>query len=197
MSNGFAGWAFRPEIANDWAKLDNVFSPYECQRVIEYGESLRLDPAFVGGHGITNKQIRDSNISWFHPRDEASSWIFKRVSEAIIELNEGVFRFDLWGFMEGMQFTKYEAPGGKYEEHVDRFNGGMVVRKLSCSILLSDPSEFEGGDLDVWVSGKPSPMVKERGSLIAFPSFTMHAVKPVTEGTRYSLVAWATGKPFR
>lgn len=197
MSNSFAGWAFTPEIVNDWAKLSNVFSAYECNRIIEYGESLRLSEACVGGIGNTNKDIRDSNISWIHPRDENASWIFKRVADAITELNESTFKFDLWGFMEALQFTKYEAPGGKYEEHVDRFNGGMVVRKLSCSILLTDPMEFVGGDLDVWTSGKPMPMVKEQGAMLAFPSFVIHAVKPVTQGTRYSLVAWATGKPFR
>ena len=48
---------------------------------------------------------------------------------------------------------------------------------------------------------KPLPiMVKEvvpRGSIVVFPSFLYHEVKPITKGTRYSLVVWFIGKPFK
>jgi len=40
-------------------------------------------------------------------------------------------------------------------------------------------------------------MKKEQGTLIAFPSHTLHEVTPITEGRRYSLVGWITGKPFK
>jgi PKHD-type hydroxylase len=193
----FGGWAFTPEIVNDWGKVDSVFSAYECERIIEYGESLNVQAASVGGQKTTNTEIRDSKTSWIHPRDESATWIFQRVAAAVTEINAELFKFDLWGFMEALQFTRYDAPGGKYDTHVDRFNGSMVVRKLSLSILLTDPNKYEGGDLDVYVGGKPQKLIKQRGALIAFPSFILHGVTPVTKGTRHSLVGWATGKPFK
>jgi PKHD-type hydroxylase len=193
----FSGWGFEPEIVNDFGLVPGVFSDYECDRIVEYGEERNLQAAGVGGRGEKVKEVRDSSITWIQPNDDSAAWIYRRVTDAIKEVNEQVFKFDLWGFLEALQFTRYDAPGGKYDTHVDRFNGGMVIRKLSCTTLLTDPSAFEGGDLDVWVCGKPMSMVKQRGALIAFPSFILHAVKPVTQGTRHSLVGWVAGKPFK
>ena len=193
----FSGWGFEPEIVNDFGVISSVFSDYECDRIVEYGEQQKMSAAGVGGHRNVSKEVRDSSITWIHTNDESAAWIYRRVSDAIKEVNEQLFKFDLWGFLEALQFTRYDAPGGKYDTHVDRFNGGMVVRKLSLSILLTNPSDFEGGDLDVWTSGKPASMVKQRGALVAFPSFILHAVKPVTKGTRHSLVGWVAGKPFK
>lgn len=193
----FHGWAFQPEVVNDWALHERVFTDVECDRIVEYGESLRMDAASIGGKGARRLDTRDSHISWFNSRDPALSWVYKRMQQAIMELNDQAFRFDLWGFMEPFQFTRYDAPGGKYDVHVDRFHEGMVVRKLSASVLLTDPSTYTGGDLDVWVSGQPQQMPRMRGAMIAFPSFVLHAVKPVTQGTRHSLVSWVAGKPFK
>ena len=47
------------------------------------------------------------------------------------------FHFELTGLFEGLQFTRYEAPSGKYDKHVDRtFNS--LIRKLSFTVQLSD-----------------------------------------------------------
>jgi len=39
--------------------------------------------------------------------------------------------------------------------------------------------------------------IKSQGSLVIFPSFVQHRVKPVTKGTRYSLVIWSLGQPYK
>ena len=193
----FHGWSFAPEFANDWALRERVFTDSECDQIIEYGESLRMDAAGIGGRGSQVLEVRDSRVSWMHCKDPAVAWVYKRMQQAIMELNDQAFKFYLWGFLEAFQFTRYDAPGGKYDVHVDRFNGGMVIRKLSASVLLTDPNTYEGGDLDVWVGGRPSPMPRVRGAMIAFPSFLLHAVQPITKGTRHSLVSWVAGKPFK
>ena len=72
-----------------------------------------------------------------------------------------------------------------------------IIRKLSLSIQLSDPSSYEGGELVLYVGEEGITVPKEQGKLIAFPSFTLHEVKPVTKGERYSLVAWITGPQFK
>jgi PKHD-type hydroxylase len=79
------------------------------------------------------------------------------------------------------------------------------VRKISMTLNLSNPEDFEGGKLkfdlgkthdtgvDIWECEE----LKTKGSMIFFPSFLPHTVTPITKGTRYSLVLWALGKPWR
>jgi PKHD-type hydroxylase len=69
--------------------------------------------------------------------------------------------------------------------------------KISLSIQLSDPSEYEGGDLEfTWGrSSKFAP--KEKGAMVLFPSYSLHKVHPVTKGKRRALVLWAHGPAFR
>ena len=63
------------------------------------------------------------------------------------------------------------------------------------SILLNDPSEFEGGDFEILSEGKITKLKQGHG--IAFASFINHRVQKVTRGVRQSLVVWFGGKPFR
>jgi PKHD-type hydroxylase len=118
------------------------------------------------------------------------------MTDVVLSLNKQFFRFDLEGFGEGFQFTKYEAPAGKYDVHIDK-SFGKNIRKLSIVVQLSDPTEYEGGDLCIQTCNNPQFARKEQGFLVAFPSYVLHGVQPVTSGTRYSLVAWLTGPPFR
>jgi len=78
------------------------------------------------------------------------------------------------------------------------------IRKLSVSCLLSDPKDYKGGDLEFQIRNQDDPTIvnntehiRKRGSIIVFPSFVWHRVKPVTEGTRYSLVIWNLGPPWK
>mgnify|MGYP003641320843 FL=1 len=60
------------------------------------------------------------------------------------------------------------------------------------SLILND--DYEGGEFETWSSGKKK---FKKGSMIFFPSWVLHKVNPVTKGTRYSLVVWFLGAPFR
>jgi PKHD-type hydroxylase len=79
---------------------------------------------------------------------------------------------------------------------VDRIVNG-TVRKLSFTLQLSDPADYDGGELQLMNSKKPTIASREQGYVMVFPSYTLHEVTPVTRGTRYSLVSWVTGKPFK
>jgi len=123
-------------------------------------------------------------------------WAFRRVTDTILNLNERFFGFDIFGLNEGFQFTNYKAPSDKYGKHVDRiFN--FTVRKLSVSIQLTDPKEYEGGELYLYEGDEGILMDKKQGTLIMFPSFVLHEVTPVTKGERNSLVTWVTGNQFK
>jgi len=190
-----ASWAFELEKTNAWAYWDQAFTPKECQKIIDYANGFKKIDASVYNKGELNNEIRESKVVWITP-DSDINWVYQRMTDVITKLNADYFNFDLFGFTEGFQFTEYNAPSGHYGKHVDsRFNG--TVRKLSFVLQLSDAKDYEGGELQIHLSDKPEVMKKEQGTLIAFPSPTLHEVTPITEGRRYSLVGWITGKPFK
>ena len=71
------------------------------------------------------------------------------------------------------------------------------ARKLSLVVQLSDPEDYEGGDLEIYTGHEPLVVKKKKGMTAFFPSYQLHGVTPVTKGTRYSLVVWVHGPAFR
>ena len=130
-----------------------------------------------------------------YPSDNMD-WVFRRVTDIVLDLNKRFFNFDVFGLNEGFQFTNYKAPSNKYGKHVDRASD-FIVRKLSISIQLTDPKEYQGGELYLYEDDKGMLMDKKQGTLIMFPSYILHEVKPVTKGERNSLVTWVTGNQFK
>jgi PKHD-type hydroxylase len=186
-------WAFNLDPVSSWAYWDQAFSEEECERIIEIGNSKAKEQAKVRNN--TLKKVRKSEIAWLYPSPELD-WAYRRMTDIITSLNDRFFQFDLFGATEGFQFTKYTAPGGKYGKHIDSAHGSLI-RKLSFTLQLSKPESYKGGDLCLYLGEKPEVMKKEQGYVALFPSYVLHEVKPVTEGTRYSLVSWITGKPFK
>ena len=186
-----SSWSFELDNINFYASADSVFSKEECQTII----NIAKDKGLIKGKTVSKADARDSKISWLYPVD-GMDWVFRRVTDISIYLNEKYFNFDLFGINEGFQFTNYEAPSGKYGKHIDR-GINMTVRKLSISIQLTNPEEYEGGELYLYDNDKGTLMDKTQGTLIMFPSYVLHEVMPVTKGTRNSLVTWVTGKQFK
>jgi PKHD-type hydroxylase len=187
-------WAFKTEQRQRWAYWDNLFTPEECDMIISDCNVYNLMRGQVIGNS-NHESVRDSDITWITPQKNFE-WMYNRLTGAVVSLNDRYFGFDLWGFGESLQFTKYEAPAGKYDSHVD-CSLNASIRKLSIVLQLSDPKDYEGGDFEIIDQNDPEKLLRSRGTLLAFPSFTMHRVTPVTQGTRYSLVGWITGPSFK
>jgi PKHD-type hydroxylase len=186
-------WTFETDFTHPYAFWNNAFSYKECKKIIELGKKLSPTRGVAKGR---NDGYRLSNVVFIYPSDE-NNWLFLRISEIVTNLNDKFFGFDLFGLVEGLQFTMYDGEEqGKYDKHTDT-GFGSLVRKLSLTVQLSDEESYEGGELILHISGSDYVSSKEQGSALVFPSYTLHEVKPVTKGTRYSLVAWVTGKPFK
>ena len=186
-----AAWNFKLDKVNLYAYCNDVFTKEECEEIIK----IAKNKGFTKGVTIGEKDIRKSNISWLYACDNMY-WAFRRVTDIILNLNERFFGFDIFGLNEGFQFTNYKAPDEKYGKHVDRILN-FAVRKLSVSIQLTDPKEYEGGEIYLYEGDKGILMDKKQGTLIMFPSFVLHEVTPVTKGERNSLVTWVTGNQFK
>lgn len=155
------------------------------------------DRAQVGGNpqGEDLAKIRRSKISWLNNSTD-TEWVFRKLADVASALNAQFYRFDLTGFGEALQLTHYDqSEHGMYGWHQD-YNA-KISRKLSLVLQLTDPSEYEGGNLQIKTGGEEQTVRKQRGLIAAFPSYVLHQVTPVTQGTRQSLVAWVSGPAFK
>lgn len=168
--------------------------------------------------------IRDSEVSWFG--GENDYWVYNLLTPYLAEANKkSGWKYD-YDYHESIQFTKYgqnQFYGWHYDGAGDHHNVYRKitsdkkdmkqvedsrmwgkVRKLSMTVNLSFAHSYEGGNLkfDNGPHHKGERFyecteIRPRGSIIVFPSYIYHQVTPVTSGTRYSLVMWTIGKPFK
>ena len=175
-----------------------IFSPQQCQMIIDKGMSLKKETDAVGinkpGGGI-DPEKRITTISWIPFKDMPE--MYKDIQATMLKANGNHFGFDGMKLTEPGQFTHY-LTGGFYDWHMDNDVLGKhqpPVRKISMTLLLSDPSTFEGGELEFMSKGKTAKL--QQGQAIFFASWLQHRVKPVTQGERKSLVMWFGGPPFK
>ena len=189
-----------------------------CDEIIKYGNQQREELAVIGGFtkntNLTKKEekilkkTRDSNVAWLNDQ-----WIYNEIIPYVNQANKDSGWNFQWDVSETCQFTKYRL-NQYYHWHCDSFHSPYNtpndltkhgrIRKLSVTVSLSDPKEYKGGELqfDFYNEKRKKNIVTckeilEKGSLVVFPSFVWHRVKPVTKGTRYSLVIWNLGSQFR
>jgi len=193
-TRGGGAWPLKLDHVENWAWRNNLFTAEELDTIISVGNATELMKASTYG-SVQSDKNRNSFVTFLFP-NETTNWIFARLAGAINEMNQQFFQFDLTGMEQGLQFTRYTAPGEHYDWHIDK--GYMTpARKLSLSVQLSDPKDYKGGEFEMMFGRKPHKIGRERGMTVFFPSYTLHRVKPVTQGTRYSLVAWISGPPFK
>ena len=181
---------------HDYWKIDNYIPSYICDEIIKNHDNFIEGgvTAYVGAEK-ERSDTRKSEIQWIK-----TPFYLNLVFDIFRRVND-IFQFDIES-IESLQLTRYTAPDGQYDFHVDsngysRKSVNQQVRKLSMSCLLNDSDDFDGGVFQMNVSSDIYDIKLNKGDLIIFPSYFRHRVTPVTRGTRYSLVAWACGKPFR
>jgi|TARA_R110001592_G_scaffold75233_4_gene227979 PKHD-type hydroxylase len=149
-----------------------------------------------GADGQVSESVRRSELNWLS-KDAECSWVFEVLSHVVSSINAEYFGFDLTGFGEPIQLTNYhESRQGTYKWHQD-FGASGSSRKLSLVLQLSNPEDYEGGELQILTTGQPSSMQKKRGLITVFPAWTLHQVTPVIKGTRQTLVTWVSGPEFK
>jgi len=207
-------------LKNYYWYFKSALTPRFCDEVIRYANTKKETMALTGGYGdkelnkeeVKNLQRkRKSDLVWLD-----DTWIYKEIHPFVHEANDKAgWNFE-WDWSESCQFTKYKL-NQYYDWHCDSWDkpyekDGLQkgkIRKLSMTCQLTDGSEYTGGELEFDFRNYEPNMRDEdkhriqckeilpKGSIIVFPSHVWHRVKPVLSGTRYSLVVWNLGKPFR
>ena len=176
--------------------FENGFNSEELDKIYkDVGEIDFVKATTIGGD---NKEARSSSIKWV-PQNMKWNWLYGKLMDMATEANQALWDFDLHSAPEQIQYTEYYASeGGHYTWHQDIGPGMLSLRKVSITVQLSSPDEYEGGDLDIWQGGNGHLTApRGAGTVVIFPSYMMHRVSPVTVGTRRSFVLWLGGEHYR
>ena len=185
-----------------WLYFNKALDSSWCDEIVDHA-TKNYDPteAVFGFDDMKkNTSFRNSEIRWLNPKFEKG--IVDEIWYYANQVNRDSFDLDL-RYINEIQFTKYigdpDTPG-KYDWHhdVDWTEKRAFHRKLSVIFQLTDPNEYEGGNIEFDSTISPLPVEAFlKGSIILFPSFHRHRVLPVTQGVRHSLVTWVEGPHWR
>ena len=172
-----------------------IFTEKLCKEIIDLSSTLKKEQGTILNKEVGEQERRrQSTISWL-PFNKMQP-MYDDLIYLVQKINRNHFGFSNIQITEEAQVSEY-SKGQFYHWHTDSsidMNTEPPVRKLSMTLLLNDPSEFEGGNLEI--AGKNlSPM--KQGHAAIFASFLQHRVTPVTKGVRKSLVVWFNGEPFK
>jgi PKHD-type hydroxylase len=180
MSLGNYYWKWDETIPK--SLIDMALSEAEAREKQSGGVGIGSDNA-----PTINATVRKSEIAF----ELSTHWLCGIVANYVLHANQlaGWNRSLL--APEVLQYGVYR-PGDFYDWHIDcdLVSLSATNRKLSATLLLSDPADFEGGELEIEGCEK---VVLKQGSLIVFPSMLRHRVTPVTKGKRISAVSWIHG----
>mgnify|MGYP003643641141 FL=1 len=171
-----------------------IFTPKLCQEIIDLSKTLEKEKGKINNSDFELSTIRKSTINWI-PFDKMQL-VYDDINSFIQKTNRNHFGFNDVEITEMAQVSEY-SKGDFYDWHTDTsidMDREPAVRKLSMTLLLNNPNEFEGGDLQI--AGKVIHPIKQ-GHATIFASFLQHRVTSVTKGIRKSLVMWFGGEPFK
>jgi len=180
--------------------LKPVLTPQQCDDVIKIGQNQPCINAEVATgkpgdkkRNKVDKKKRLTQISWIPFR--LAKPMYQIIERWLLDTNINHFNFDGMQITEQAQYTEY-SKGGFYDWHMDssiEMSTMPNVRKISMTLLLSEPKDFKGGTLEV----ANKSLNLKRGYAVFFASFLRHRVHSVTQGNRKSLVMWFGGPPLK
>lgn len=176
---------------------ENCFTLDEIKEILNLQNVFELKPSKILSENDTTYRISEN--FWIPKNDSKYKWIYDRLLKYIGMANN-TYKFDLSMLHDDIQVAIYKSEkNGNYSWHDDMITNTNfnTTRKLSLSVQLSDENEYEGGELEIVTSPNNFIASKKIGTIIIFPSFLIHRVKPVTKGNRISLVLWIDGPPFK
>lgn len=192
---------------NWYFHFDKAIDPFWIDKIREFCDQSEEEEALTGENTDPTKaqhSLRKNKVSW-HNNEILYNIIrpFGLQANVVAGWNYNLTR------IEPMQYTVYYGDRNHYNWHIDSmYKEGMeTIRKITAIIQLSDESEYEGGDFELAQTFdcndehiefdteiiNMNNIIKQKGSILLFPSFLFHRVKPITSGVRRTLVCWFHG----
>ena len=177
----------------DYYYFDSFFDNDEVEKIKELSKNYQVIDGNIGGD--INYDYRKSKIRWLLLNDE-TRFIYDKIVDLMKIANDKMWNFNITTMNDSIQFSEYsDNYQGFYDWHMD-VGSKISTRKLSMIVQLTDPDEYEGGNLEFMFRRDVMQAPRTKGTVIFFPSFFMHRVTKVTRGTRNSLVYWFEGPTF-
>jgi PKHD-type hydroxylase len=183
---------------------DSFVTKEDCDKIIEICNRFTLSPASIN-YSTEEPEKNDPELRRSEVAFISDNWLNDYIGGILTRCNEDIFNVDIVDFE--IQYTVYkEENEGFYCLHQDVMSPSArppsrksFARKLSMTIQLTDPNDYDGGDFSFIEDQPQIPKndARKRGAVIVFPSFIYHRVSPVTRGERKSLVVWASGPDWR
>jgi PKHD-type hydroxylase len=191
-------------MKGEWCYFKSYFDKNTCNEILEKAKLIETQDAVLGLNNDpqVNFEYRRSKVRFLNSDDWRFKDLFTDLWKTAIMANRDFFNFHITK-LDFVQLAEYDASyQGEYKEHHDVFwlnNDPDYHRKMTAVIQLSDPNDYEGGDLVVTETVTPPGPTefRDQGTIIFFPSFLRHKATPVIRGTRYSIAAWFEGPKWR
>ena len=189
---------------------ENFLTPKQCDELIDkFGQSNSHKSTVAGTYKGDDSDVVNEDVRKVQEirlkNDVVLSDGFKLTKHIIMacEMSNLInFKFQLEKpyQLEDIVLLRYENTD-KYDWHLDIGKNETSVRKISAIIQLSDEQDYEGGDFEFSIANDEGDEnyfgTRKKGSLILFPAFLGHRVRPITKGVRYSIVTWILGDAFK
>ena len=164
-----------------------ILSPAEARQVCDRVQALK----FVDGSATAGVYARTVKRNQQLENSPETQKLQEFVMQALMRSVE----FERFAFprnMKPIMFSRYE-PGMEYGTHVDNavMSGRPPVRSdVSLTLFLSEPDTYDGGELTIQTMTGEEQIKLPAGSIVTYPSSTLHRVAPVTRGVRVAAVTW-------
>jgi hypothetical protein len=162
----------------DQFKLNFIDLPIDCKQIIEQLDH-DLELAVQADDSYESRRVYRKHID-----------IDDRLLNMLLQANADFYGFELDGTVE-CNFARYEEGSHYQAQHMDCQNGYENQRKVSFTLMLN--TDYEGGEFGT----QYEQVVKHPGRLIVFPSYLLHSVNPITQGTRYVIYGFLSGPHWR
>ena len=164
--------------------VKNVLTQTEIGQILHLSEGLK----FVDGRQSNPHNIAKQNLQLDMTQPNAVK--LSQIAAAAVGRNEEIRNFAFPKRIATPLLSRYE-PGMTYGVHADapylQLPTGPLRSDVSGTLFLEDPASYKGGELVIHLGSETIPIKGEPGSMVIYPSTTLHEVAPVTEGRRLSM----------
>lgn len=177
------------------------FTVEECEAIKAFDHHFIEGKTSVNGKDLMVNNKKRITLNAVVSKDDFK-WLYDKARSLSCLLNKEYFQVDIFGILENALYMKYNSNEnlemcGFFDWHKDVGDGYPNLRKLTMVVSLSDPSDYEGGDLHLFDNGIVNLGKLNIGCGVIFPSYIPHRVTKVTNGSRETLVFFISGPRYR